>query len=237
MKRIDGVLGNVHADEDLSRARERHAGEGTLERVVIEADRRQRSRFRTTTDAGTDVGVVLEKPALSIGDVLVRDEDRMIVVAFEPLEALAVDLPEPTGETLEAALELGHRVGNQHWDLAIDDGVAYVPLEADRHIVERVVADVVPGATVRAETVDAALFVTDLEGGDGERESLHGNEHVHGTGSDHSHGVESEHTHGTDHGHSHAGERSHSHESDHSHSHVKDHDNSQDGSHDHQHGD
>ncbi|KDE60573.1 urease accessory protein UreE [Halostagnicola sp. A56] len=211
MRRIDGVLGNVHADEDLARAREHHASEGTLERVVIAADRRRRSRFRTTTDAGTDVGVVLEKPALSIGDVLVHDEDRMIVVAFEPLEALAVDLPEPTPEALEAALELGHRVGNQHWDLAIDDGVAYVPLEADRHIVERVVEDIVPGATVRAETVDAELFVTDLEG-DGE--------------SDHTHG------------HSHAGDHGHSHEPEHTHESAHDHpQDRRDHNHDHQHGD
>ena len=228
MRRIDGVIGNVHADEDLALAREHHASEDTLERVVISADRRQRSRFRTTTDAGTDVGVVLEKPALSIGDVLVRDADRMIVVAFEPLEALAVGLPEPTGEALEAALELGHRVGNQHWDLAIDDGIAYVPLEADRHIVERVVTDVVPGSTVRAETVDAELFVTDLED-DGEGGPPHGTEHDHGAGSDHFHGVGPEHIHGTDNGQSHAGDHSHSHESNHSHS--------QDDGHDHQHGD
>lgn len=237
MRRIDGVLGNVHADEDLERAREHHANEGTLERVVVAADRRRRSRFRTTTDAGTDVGVVLEKPALSIGDVLVHDEDRMIVVAFEPLAALAVDLPEPTAEALEAALELGHRVGNQHWDLAIDDGVAYVPLEADRHIVERVVEDVVPGATVRAETVDAELFVTDLgeEVGDG---SPHDNEHVHATGSERSHDAGSGRTHGADHGHSHAGDHDHSHEpehtreSDHDHPHDR-----RDYGHDHQHGD
>ncbi|SFS77857.1 urease accessory protein UreE [Halostagnicola kamekurae] len=208
MRRIDGVLGNVHSDETLARAREHHASEGTLERVVIEADRRQRSRFRTTTDAGTDVGVVLEKPALSIGDVLVHEEGQMIVVAFEPLEALAVDLPEPTAEALEAALELGHRVGNQHWDLAIDDGVAYVPLEADRHIVERVVEDIVPGATVRAETVDAELFVTDLEGDD---ES--GLPHDHSHTGDHGHSHESEHTHELDHDHPHDhGDHGHDHQ-------------------------
>ncbi len=69
----------------------------------------------------------------------------MIVVAFEPRDALAVSLPEATSETLAAAVELGHRVGNQHWDLAVEDGTVYVPLAADRHIVERVVADVIPG--------------------------------------------------------------------------------------------
>ncbi len=204
MKRIDGVLGNVHADTELDAERERHARNGTLERVVIDADRRQRSRFRTTTDAGTDVGVVLDKPALSIGDVLVREDDRMIVVAFEPLEALAVELPEPTSESLAAAVELGHRVGNQHWDLALEEGVVYVPLEADRHIVERVVADVVPGSTVREETVDAELFVTDLDaepagGGNVDHEHTHGDEsdHTH----EHPHADEPDHTH--DHGHEH----------------------------------
>ncbi|MDJ1430478.1 urease accessory protein UreE [Halostagnicola sp. A-GB9-2] len=204
MKQIDGVLGNVHADDELDRERERHAKNGTLERVVIDADRRQRSRFRTTTDAGTDVGIVLDTPALSIGDVLVLEDERMIVVAFEPLEALAVELPEPTAESLEAAVELGHRVGNQHWDLAIDDGAVYVPLEADRHIVERVVVDVVPGSTVREVTVDAELFVTDLDAEPAGGGSFD-HEHTHEDDSGHTH----HHSHegdGHDHGHDHHGD-------------------------------
>ena len=203
MERVDGVVGNVHADDELAALRDDHAANGTLERVVIDADDRRRSRFRATTDAGTDVGVVLDRPAVSAGDVLLVDDEHMIVLAFEPREALAVELPEPTADATEAAVELGHRIGNQHWDLAVEEGVVYVPLEADRHIVERVVADVVPGSEVRETTVEADLFVTELEGGGTDYE----HEHSHGEGPDHVHSA----GHGDDHGHD------HSHASDHTH--------------------
>ncbi|WP_394742457.1 urease accessory protein UreE [Natronococcus roseus] len=206
MERIDGVVGNVHADDELAALRDDHAANGTLERVVIDAGDRRRSRFRATTDAGTDVGVVLDRPAVSVGDVLLVDDERMVLVSFEPRDALAVELPDPTADAMEAAVELGHRVGNQHWDLAVEDGVVYVPLEADCHIVERVVADVVPGAEVRETTVEADLFVTELEGGV-DREH------------DHSHGGDPDRAHDTDHGHTHGNDHDHSHASDHAHDH------------------
>jgi urease accessory protein len=197
MERIDGVVGNVHADGELAALRDGHAADETLERVVIDAGNRRRSRFRATTDAGTDVGVVLDRPAVSAGDVLSVDEERMIVVAFEPREALAVELPDPTADAMEAAVELGHRIGNQHWDLAVEDGVVYVPLEADRHIVERVVTDVVPGSEVGKATVEADLFVTELEGESAEHDHPHGHghesDHDHSDGHDHAHGHRHEH--------------------------------------------
>ena len=206
MERIDGIVGNVHADDDLAALRDEHEARGTLERVVIDADNRRRSRFRATTDAGTDVGVVVDKAAVAVGDVLLVEDDRMIVVAFEPRDALAVSLPSATDEALEAAVELGHRIGNQHWDLAVDDGVVYVPLESDRHIVERVVADVVPGADVRETTVEADLFVTDVDDA---------------AGAGGAHGADHEHAHGIDHGHEHD---SADHGHDHQHQHGPDHD-------------
>ncbi len=208
MERVDGVVGNVHADDELETLRETHEERGTLECVVLDAENRRRSRFRATTDAGTDVGVIVDKPAVSTGDVLLVDDDRMIVVAFEPRDALAISLPDATSEALEAAVELGHRVGNQHWDLAVEDGTVYVPLAADRHIVERVVADVVPGSEVRETTVEADLFVTELEeeaeaGGD--QRSVPNLEHEH----EHSHGADG-YTHGHgEHGHSHPHEYDH----------------------------
>lgn len=196
MERIDGIVGNVHADDGLAARYEDHEADGTLERIVVDAENRRRSRFRATTDRGTDVGVVLDRPAVSSGDVLLAEDDRMIVVALEPRDALALTLPDATPEALSAAAELGHRVGNQHWDLAVEDGVVYVPLEADRHIVERVVDDVIPGASVRETTVGADLFVTDPEDAGSDRN--HRRSH-----SDH------------DHSHPHSHEREHEHDHDH----------------------
>ncbi|NUC72350.1 urease accessory protein UreE [Haloterrigena sp. SYSU A558-1] len=219
MERIDGIVGNVHADDELAALRAEHEERGTLERVVIDADNRRRSRFRATTDAGTDVGVIVDTAAVSAGDVLLVEADRMIVVAFEPRDALAVSLPDATDEALAAAVELGHRIGNQHWDLAVEDGVVYVPLEADRHIVERVVADVVPGSEVRETTVEADLFVTDIDDA-----GARGVDHDHGHEGDHDHGHTHEHgghAHGHDgQGHDHA---EHGHGHDHSHEHDHDH--------------
>lgn len=190
MERIDGIRGNTNDDPDLADRLAAHEDRGSVERVVLDDDERRRSRLRVETDAGTDLGIVVDRPALAAGDVLEASDDRMIVVAFEPRECLSVSLPEDAA----SALALGHRIGNHHWDLALEDGRAYVPLSADRHIVERVVHEVIPEATCRVETVDAELFIAD-----GANRHDHGHRHDH---DDH------------DHTHDHAGHGSHA---DHSH--------------------
>lgn len=205
MRRVDGVVGNADADPDLADAIAAHRRAGTLETVVLDDTQRKRSRFRTTTESGTDLGVLVDRPELSPDDVLVLDDDLAVVVAFERREAFVVDLPSET-ET-GTAIELGHRIGNQHWDVAIDDGTLYVPREADRSIIEETLGPYLPeGATIRYETVDAELFV-DGEGGPGLGHShgAGGGGHDHAGGQTHSHGA-SGHTHAdhdhTEHGHS-----------------------------------
>lgn len=205
MRRVDGVVGNADADPDLADAIAAHRRAGTLETVVLDDTQRKRSRFRTTTESGTDLGVLVDRPELSPDDVLVLDDDLAVVVAFERREAFVVDLPSET-ET-GTAIELGHRIGNQHWDIAIDDGTLYVPREADRSIIEETLGPYLPeGATIRYETVDAELFV-DGEGGPGLGHShgAGGGGHDHAGGQTHSHGA-SGHTHAdhdhTEHGHS-----------------------------------
>ena len=207
MRRVDGVVGNADADPDLADAIAAHRQAGTLETVVLDDTQRKRSRFRTTTESGTDLGVLVDRPELSPDDVLVLDDDLAVVVAFERREAFVVDLPSET-ET-GTAIELGHRIGNQHWDIAIDDGTLYVPREADRSIIEETLGPYLPeGATIRYETVDAELFV---DGGGG-------------PGPGHSHGADGG-------GHDHAGGRTHSHEAG-GHTHA-DHDHTEHGHSDH----
>jgi urease accessory protein len=192
MERIDGVLGN-RTDATFAARIDEHERAGTLEVVRIEADNRKRSRLRVETDAGTDLGIVLEDP-LEAGDVLALDGERAIVVEFERREAAVIDLPEPTERGIEVATELGHRVGNQHWDLAVRGGRAFVRAEADRHIVSDVLADSLPpGGEVVYEEVDPAIWIDD---GD--------DEHSHGDGHHH----DGEHSH-ADHGHTHDGSEGH----------------------------
>jgi urease accessory protein len=160
MRRVDGVIGNRTADPDLDARITDHERAGTLERAVIDAAKRKRSRLRVETDAGTDLGIVVDRPELRPGDVLFVDEGAAAVVAFEPREAYVVDLPGSDVETVAVAARLGHRIGNQHWDVAVDGRTVYVPVEADRRILEDVLNPYVPAAAeTRYEEVDAALFV------------------------------------------------------------------------------
>ena len=194
MRRVDGVAGNADADPDLADAIAAHRRAGTLERVVLDEAQRKRSRFRTTTEAGTDLGVLVDRPELRPDDVLVLDDDLAVVVAFERREALVVELP--SGTPTAVAIELGHRIGNQHWDVAVEDRTLYVPQEADRSIIEGTLGPYLPeGAITRYETVDAELFADAGGTGSGRAGSDHGHEHA---GRDHSHA----HT-GSDHGHEH----------------------------------
>jgi urease accessory protein len=189
MRRIEGVVGNRHDDPDLDAKIDAHERAGTLERVEIEAAERKKSRLRVETDAGTDLGVLVGEGELRSGDVLFVDDDRAAVLTFERRTAFVVDLPEPSGATTAAAVEFGHRIGNQHWDVAVDDGAVYVPLEVEKHIVEDVLGPYLPaGATARYETVDAELFV-DGASAPGEHD------HTHGHGNDHDHGHDHDHEH------------------------------------------
>jgi len=206
MRRVEGVLGNATDDDGLAARIDAHDEAGTLERVVLAAGERKKSRLRVETDAGTELGVVVDRPELRPGDVLMLEEDRAVVVALAPREALVVSLPAPTPETLAAAVELGHRVGNQHWDLAVRDGTVYIPVDADRRIVEDVVAEhLPPGAETSYDTVDAALWLDGAAGDASEDGHAHDGDHGHGTAPHHSHGEGHSHgEHGQERGHGHA---------------------------------
>jgi urease accessory protein len=176
-----------------------------VETVVLSDAERKRSRVRTTTDAGTDIGLVLGDATLQPGDVVYADEERVVAVAFEDREALVVDLSGVSGgaEALAALVELGHAVGNRHRDLATRGSEVLFPIGGTGDRVEDEVDPRLPeGTTIRRELVDPTLFDEDEDahGGHGRDDGGHG-------GEDHGHQHPG---HGDDHDHPHAGD-GHSH--------------------------
>jgi len=174
--------------------------------VTLDDTERRRSRVRTTADAtdgsdgtgedGSDLGIVVGRE-LRDGDVLLAD-GRPVVVSLEPVEAMALDFGGVDGDATTAAtagLELGHAVGNRHWDLAVEGERAFLPVTEDRERMEREVEPHLPeGTTVGYESVSPAL----LDDG--------GPDHSHG---DHTHSHDAD---DSDHAHSHdAEDSSHSH--------------------------
>lgn len=205
------VLGNFEDDAEwASRYDDRPDEE--IERVVLDDRDRRRSRVRTTTNAGTDIGIVVEgNRRLQPGDVLVADDDRFVVVAFEDRPALVIAFEGNNMSTADAVqlASLGYQVGNRHWDLAVRDEEVLVALGTDAEQKVAEVTDALPaGAETRRETVDPTLFDDDGFGSN--------TDHTHGAGTgDHTHGPESGgHTHGSDsdgHTHSHGDQGGHTH--------------------------
>ncbi|WP_415379839.1 urease accessory protein UreE [Halosimplex sp. TS25] len=161
--------------------------------VAVDGTERRRSRFRTTADDGTDLGVVVARE-LRDGDVL-STGDRLVVVSLEAVEAMAIDfgaVTDPDRAAVTTALELGHAVGNRHWDLAVEGERAYLPLADTRERMESTVEPHLPdGATIEYDEVPPTLF----DEGDAADHS-----HSHGEG-DHTHNHdEAGHSHAHDHG-------------------------------------
>ncbi|MFO7833723.1 MAG: urease accessory protein UreE [Halohasta sp.] len=204
MIRVDGIVGSTD-DPEIAEAVAAHEAAGSLETVRIDRADRRKSRLRVTTDAGTDLGVLVDKPELAAGDVLVLGDKRAVVVDFEPLEAFVIELPASAPPA--AVATLGHRIGNQHWDIAADGRRVSVPVEADRTIIEDVLGPYLPeGTETRYETVDADRFLEEST-----PDHDHGSEHGHDDHG-HEHGPAVDHDHSHDHGHDHSHDGGHSHD-------------------------
>jgi urease accessory protein len=179
------VHGPVEADEA--------EGAADAGRIVVDETQRRRSRFRTRTDDGEAVGVVVDGAGvLSAGDVLETEDGERFVVELEATEALVVEFD---GANDPAAMVVaGHAVGNRHWDLVAHEGRVYVPTDGDSEGRIAFLEPYLPwDASVRVESVDPSLF--------DERRTAHGHGHADGDG-------------GRDHGHSHDhgdGDGGHSH--------------------------
>jgi urease accessory protein len=153
--------------------------------VTLDDTERRRSRVRTTADDGTDVGVVVGRE-LHDGDVLAADS-RPVVVSLEPVEALVLEFADVDADAtvVMATLELGHAVGNRHWDLATEGEQAYLPIDDARERMRDEVDGILPdGVTVGFDAVSPALF----------DDATPEHDHAHGADGGHAH----EHAHGPD---------------------------------------
>jgi len=203
MELYDTYLGNERADDDVA-ARVAASEDDDVRRVTLDETTRRRSRFRTETDDGTDVGIVTtDAGSLEPGDVLAGEDGRLLVIGLAAREALVVSMDGATATPATMALtaKLGHAVGNRHRDLAMRGSDVLIAVSES---VERQRAEIVEylpdGATVGIRDVDPTLFddatpdhahdegsgAHDDGHGEGERDHTHG--HLHDEdGHDHTH--------------------------------------------------
>lgn len=141
-------------------------------RVVLSDTDRRRSRVRTETADGADLGIVVS-PELGDGDVLETDDGGLVVVELAAMDALVVEFGD-ADVTPITALEFGHAAGNRHWNLAVRDDEALFPVPGTRDRMLDTLADDLPdGVTTRFERVSPTVF-DDADAAD--------HEHGHGGG-------------------------------------------------------
>mgnify|MGYP002762621310 CR=1 FL=1 len=172
-------------------------------RVVLSDVERRRSRVRTETVGGTDVGIVVARE-LGDGDVLDTDDGALLVVELAAVDALVIDFDD-ADVSATAALAVGHAAGNRHWDLAVRGSEALFPVPDSRERMRSAIdGDLPAGVTTRFESVPPTTFDDGHAPDHGHGEDGHTHDHAHG-GDAHAHdhgGDGDEHTH--DHAHSHA---------------------------------
>ncbi|WP_273837428.1 urease accessory protein UreE [Halococcus sp. PRR34] len=187
----DTYLGSVEEAALAERVeREEHAT------VTLDDTERRRSRVRTSTDDGTDLGIVIGRE-LGDGDVLDADGS-LIVVALDTVPAMVLDFAAAGGDTatVTAAVALGHAVGNRHWSLAVKGNEAYLSIADDRNRMEAAVRPLLPGGTtIGYREVSPTLFDeagTHDHTHDSDDHGRTGNGHAHG-GDGHTHGGDGQH--------------------------------------------
>ena len=116
LKIVEQPLGNIAAFS---------VGKRDIERVAVSSDDLAKRILRLEIRGGS-LGLRLGEASLRDGDVVYADDERVVVVAVDPDDVLAV---RPRSST--EAFELGHALGNRHTPAQLVDGeivVAYDPL-------------------------------------------------------------------------------------------------------------
>lgn len=155
MRRVVSIIRK--ADLDASKV---------ADRVVLDADDRQRRRIVLNGEKGTDVLLDLETPvALRDGDGLALDDGSIVEVAGEPERLLEIAPASPRD-----FVRLAWHLGNRHTDLQIVGGAIRIRYD---HVLE----DMLRGLGAKVTPVDAAF---DPEAGvpqDGHTHHHHGHSH------------------------------------------------------------
>jgi len=164
---------------------------GTPHRVVLSDTDRRRSRVRTETDDGSDLGIVVSRE-LGDGDVLETENGALVVVELAAIDALVVDFSD-ADVSATAALAFGHAAGNRHWNLAVRNGEALFPVPDTRErMLDALAGELPDGVTTRFERVPPTTF-DDADSPDHEHGHTHDDaEHAHSHGDSghaHDHGI------------------------------------------------
>jgi len=140
MLRLTQVAGNA-SDPLLGETLHRLEHGGRVETLTLRRADIARKRLHAFTDAGTEVGIMLDRSEpLSNGAVFLLEGDRAVVVRLDEPQWLGL-----APRDAAAALELGYFCGNMHWKVRFVGEYLHVSMEGPRadylHRMEHLLVD------------------------------------------------------------------------------------------------
>jgi urease accessory protein len=141
MKIYTEIIGNMWRSAEWKRRVEQ------TEQDHIRLDRwmAQKSRMLVAGESGRMYRISLRRGEhLTDGDIIDYSphDGVSVVVSVEMTQVLAINMDQALASDHKAlmrtAVELGHALGNQHWPAVVKDNMVYVPLVADRKVMQSV---------------------------------------------------------------------------------------------------
>ncbi len=104
----------------------------TIERIKVSRLELEKKRIRKKTDAGTDIGIILNPgERLHHGDML-SNKQCTIVIEQLPEKVMSVRLKDTASS--DDLVILGHIIGNRHRPISIKNDTVSFPIQADSEI-------------------------------------------------------------------------------------------------------
>ena len=178
---INEILGNIITDEKWKELYDKMGRDGQVHTIMFSRLESERCRlFKRLQEFNEEMGINLKRGVvLHDGDVLYyKTGEKMLIAKIEAEEMMVLNFVGKVSEEamFEAAVRLGHAIGNQHWQIKVVGKTVFVPLTVDRKVVESVIkTHNIPGVEYIFKEVDSGQ-ITNKEYG-----------HLHNTPQGHNH--------------------------------------------------
>ena len=155
---INSILGNVYHERALKEKIENSTQNHTVKQLFLSRSDMEKSRLRTETDDGTEIGLSFEPGTiLKNGDVLETDSN-LIIIHQLPEKIISVKVNDDHHSS-SIRVQLGHIIGNRHRPLSItSDGSVLFPIhdENEVELFEKLFSEILHHISM---TVEDKIFV------------------------------------------------------------------------------
>ena len=155
---INSILGNAYLDSNLKEKIENATQNRTIKQLSLSRSDMEKSRLRTKTDDGTEIGLSLEPgTTLQNGDVL-EINSNLIITHQLPEKIISVKVIDDHHSS-SIRVQLGHIIGNRHRPLSItSDGSVLFPIHDDNEVelFEKLFSEIIHHVSM---TVEDKIFV------------------------------------------------------------------------------